>query len=786
MPVVVCPLPAELQAYWSGMLSGMPQLRVAEHVVTCRDCQRRLAVMQPPAEHAMAPTQAEVRVDHSDTEPDLPGIPPDLGPYHLVKILGRGGMGIVYEAVHVELGSRAAVKVLAQHCSDADAVRRFRKEWQAIGRLDHPNVVRALHAGIAGTTPYLAMELVSGPDAGTLVRRLGRLNPAEATAIIIQAAEGLAHAHAAGIIHRDVKPSNLVLAPDGTVKLLDLGLACISGSGITSTRLTRNIYLGTADYMAPEQWDDSAHVGPAADVYALGCVYYQLLTGAAPYAAPDYPSPRSKMLAHQESPVPDPRQVCPDLPSELVLILQAMLAKDPQARPMARTLAPMLAPLAAPDRLGRLAEMASTPDIHFNDGPPTARIELPPQRWPRGRSRWVLGIFAGIAFAGAVGAGLYATQPWNTEPFPPGAAPEPPRADQVLHAPLPGNLAPDTRTHAFSAVNASDTQPVALATLPRLEHPPVALAFLPDGQHILTGELDGTIRRWDLASREASLVFDPHNAGLQWHLKGMLLDPRGTTLIAYSTSKLTILDMESGRVRLSLDMPRPIHSVAISGDGATLAVGHDNALSPESGHPQRSVSMYHLATGKLHAAWNDPQPSQYHVMLGMDDRIVFVANQTGQTARLTLRKLGKPIDWNTTASPMELVNLAPVIGSRAVLMGEQKVAVGRMLVARLYRIGPGEMIREQAGVLHTDWVLSCASASADARRAAAGTTSGDFILGGVATDPPSRGPWHAHEGPLGSVALNAEGTHLLTAGVKDHLVRWWQLPTTPTKTDTTD
>ena len=259
-------------------------------------------------------------------------IPARLGDYELLEELGRGGMGVVYKARHARLGRLSAVKVLPKEwLSSTAAVDRFRREMLAVGSLDHSNVVRAFDAREIDGTPILVMELVEGLNIAEVVRRGKRLNVADAAEVIRQAALGLQCAHEAGLVHRDVKPSNLILTPAGQIKLLDLGLARfrddLAGSGgVTAT----GVALGTADYVAPEQARDARGVDIRADIYSLGCTLYKLLAGYPPFAGPSHRSVASKLAAHmQENVLPIARS---DLPGELAAAIRTMLSKDPARR----------------------------------------------------------------------------------------------------------------------------------------------------------------------------------------------------------------------------------------------------------------------------------------------------------------------------------------------------------------------------------------------------------------------------------------------------------------------
>ncbi len=267
--------------------------------------------------------------------PDAPEVlPRPFGPYQLVRALPGGGMGVVYEAVHPLLRRKVALKTLKpQRQGVAKLVVRFRRELAALGNLDHPNLVRASDAGELDGRPYLVMDFVEGIDLHRLISRLGPLPVAEACAVAQQVARGLHYLHEQKLVHRDVKPSNLMLTPDGTVKILDLGLALMHADHPAhETMSDTGLVLGTGDYMAPEQAKDAHRVDIRADLYSLGCTLYKLLTGQPPFSGPDYDTAGKKMLAHAQDPPPPIQQRRLDLPDALAALVHRLLEKDPAQR----------------------------------------------------------------------------------------------------------------------------------------------------------------------------------------------------------------------------------------------------------------------------------------------------------------------------------------------------------------------------------------------------------------------------------------------------------------------
>ena len=248
--------------------------------------------------------------------------------YQLDRRLGVGGMATVQLAMDTRLERHVAVKLLAEHLAeDASFVSRFRREALAAARLVHPNIVQVFDFGLDDATHrnYIVMEFVDGPSCAEILRERGTLPAAEAVDILGQSCRGLDYAHRHGVVHRDVKPGNLLLNPDGMVKLADFGIAkAAEQSDITKV----GSVLGTAAYLAPEQARGEP-AGPPSDLYALGVVAYQLLAGRLPYDAASLTD-----LARLQDTGPPPRldELAPDVPAALALAVARALHRDPAER----------------------------------------------------------------------------------------------------------------------------------------------------------------------------------------------------------------------------------------------------------------------------------------------------------------------------------------------------------------------------------------------------------------------------------------------------------------------
>jgi predicted Ser/Thr protein kinase/predicted hydrocarbon binding protein len=248
--------------------------------------------------------------------------------YEILGELGRGGMGVVYKAHQNSLQRLVAIKVIAADlAAEAGILARFQRERFLLAQLAHPNVVAAYDAGESGGLQYFVMEFVDGVSFATLVKQPGRLPVVEVCELIRQTAVGLQHIHEHGLVHRDIKPSNLLLTPSGTVKLIDLSLARWEQGPTHGQSIMTNLQtLGTFDYIAPEQCEDSHSVDIRADIYSLGCTFYELLSGRAPFAA--FGSVLMKIRAHALEPIPPIQRSRVDVPMQLAVVLERMVAKD--------------------------------------------------------------------------------------------------------------------------------------------------------------------------------------------------------------------------------------------------------------------------------------------------------------------------------------------------------------------------------------------------------------------------------------------------------------------------
>lgn len=271
-----------------------------------------------------------------------------LKDYRIVDSLGRGGMAEVYKAEHMIMSRVVALKVLPRAKTTPEAIARFRREIQAQSQLDHENLVRAFDAGHEGNVHFLVTEFVPGTDLRRHIRAHKRLSQQAAAAIICQVARALDHAHGRGVIHRDVKPGNLLITPDGHAKLLDLGLVFFLQQEDDELRDVNNgKIVGTADYLAPEQIMAPDTISQVSDIYSLGCTLYYAVTGKVPFPGGNA---RDKAKAHCKLQPITPRRWNPDLSDEFIEVIHRMMDKDPKQRVQtAAEVIRLLSPFAGAD-----------------------------------------------------------------------------------------------------------------------------------------------------------------------------------------------------------------------------------------------------------------------------------------------------------------------------------------------------------------------------------------------------------------------------------------------------
>ncbi|MEO8268500.1 MAG: serine/threonine-protein kinase, partial [Aureliella sp.] len=464
-----CPAQKALLRYLRGETSDDQTESIENHLVKCSQCQDQLEIlseepdslMRMVADAVVPQLVASAKTGGAQSSARVP-YPPvhnaasnarnsnSMSPsqlafvraepvnmirdYRLMECIGQGGMGSVYRAWHVGMNRHVALKILkSDRMASTEAVSRFKREIMLVAKLEHPQIVRALDAGEHDGLPYFVMEFVSGIDLSQLVRRVGPLPTPEACQIVRLAASALQYAHEQKVIHRDVKPSNLMITAESNIKLLDLGLAQILDLKVEESLTQTNQALGTLAYMAPEQLSGRHPITQQSDIFSLGVTLHELLTGQRPFERPG-------LLPL----VSDLKSIRPDVDDELNVLVASMLSLNPSERPASMS-----------EVVSRLSSVASSAELsvllaeyyrwnHRSFPPPISAFaqaetepsaaastdsqSVPPQSThnktlvltpangkttERHANRWQAGL-AGLAIAGCIAA-LYGITSWIGE-----------------------------------------------------------------------------------------------------------------------------------------------------------------------------------------------------------------------------------------------------------------------------------------------------------------------------------------------------------------------------------
>ncbi len=628
-----CPSAATLAAWDSGKLIAAETERIAEHLERCPRCLAANAtapadeeliswtLMQSPAtaldEPALAHALTALLSAPEQLDPTLlpaeaigggwsigtdgVSFPERIGSYALVRPLGRGAMGWVFEAEHVNLRRRVAIKLLSPSARlDAAQVARFYAEMAAVGKLAHANIVQAFDAGEADGHHYLAMELVGGCDASKLIKRLGPLNVADACELARQIAAALHYAHAHGMAHRDVKPSNVIITPQGQVKLLDLGLATIRNAGGVDSSIA-----GTAEYMAPERWASHDASGAAGDQYALGCTLFKLLTGTTPYA-PVAATANELAEAHRDAAIPSLRTLRSDVPVELDDLVARLLAKRPVDRPGTTETIATLARFTAGADLRSLIARAILIDSDADTLPPsrTWTSVAPAIVIPQRRLKWLAASAVGLLIL--AGAAAWTYRLFNRgevaiEVHPPGASISidggaPLIADldgETLLALASGKHTLVVTKEGFGDATEEITVErgarldirIPLATVPLLveetdqwlahDDGVRQLTVSPDGLFALTSGKLGVIRLWNLKTHEMLREFLGHDGPVH----SLAFSPDGRHILSGGNDfTVRLWDVGTGsQLKKFLGHTRPVLCGVFSHDGKRIATGSEDA-----------------------------------------------------------------------------------------------------------------------------------------------------------------------------------------------------------------
>jgi serine/threonine protein kinase len=544
--------------------------------------------------------------------------PPVIPGYDLLGPIASGGMGVIYKALQLRLNRLVAIKVIRpERLSSESAVRRFEREARIAARLAHPHIVPVFDANQTEHIHYLVMEYVEGTDLAKAVKENGPLSVEKACTCIRQAALGLQHAFEKGLVHRDLKPGNLILAADGSVKLLDLGLARLrepdeedrSDSNLTQA----GSVLGTPDYMAPEQVEDPHRADIRSDLYSLGCTLYYLLTGQVAFPGG---SMIQKLDRHRWQPAPLVASLRPDVPADVAAIVARLLAKKPQDRFQTPVeLASVLQPFAEVERasaIRRRFEMASA-----SQDAPTVPRSGPSAILPQPTGRQMLGhadAVTGVVFTPDGHSCVSVSRDGTVRLWDAAAGGELGRWTAHPGGATCVAVTPDGRLVATGGRDCA----IRVWELPggRETHTSggheaevTSLSYTSDGRQLLSGSMDQTVRLW--SADTGKLVRAIGGTVVERHWEGVLsvsvADRFG--LSGSRDKTLRLWDLDSGReVRCLRGPSLPVAAVALAPDGklALSGGGHTvrlwdiekgEVLRRLKGHQRAVLSVAFTANG---------------------------------------------------------------------------------------------------------------------------------------------------------------------------------------------
>lgn len=813
-----CPSVDVLRQFLTEELGDANSAAVDAHVEGCDACQAALARISAealPPDLAIRPAPAQAGVTNGPPERLLreleehtpflgprrpvpggdgspwatirfPGPPTRRGPlgrlheYEVSRLLGSGSTGLVYQAYDEGLATFVAIKVLRPELAAGAGGRdRFLREARAAAAVRHEHVV-TVHRVVSADDfplPYLVMEYVGGHSVADVLRRGDGLAPREAVAIVRQAAQGLAHAHRCGLVHRDVKPSNLLLDTDGRVVLTDFGLARAVSEPAEDGRpcpLALASIVGTPAYMSPEHVTQPGQVDARSDVYGLGVVLYELLAGQPPFHGP---VPEVLRQVVQEEPAP-PRSLCPSLPRELETITLKCLAKEPDRRyqgadelaaelerwqdgrpiqtrppgPLARLrtwrrhhptmaaagglasvvltlLGGMLVLFAArwSDATARLLDR----EVQLRAIEQQRQEESAAARKEKNNLQATMALDQGLAWCeqGEVGRGML----WLAR-----GLELAPADDETLQWSIRSQLAVwRRRLHAVRTA------------LPH-EGTVYGVAVSPDGRLVLTASKGQLVRIWDVNTGQQA--FPP----VQVPATAVTFSPDGTTFLTsgVDSTLATLWETTTGKVRLGLRLPggETVAAAALAPDGRTVATIHRD----------RTVRLWEVATGKLIGPTFTFSARVWAVALSPDGRRLLTGDDE-KKAQLwdaeTARPIGPPL-----AHADSVTAVAFSRDGRTLLTGSKDST------ARLWDAATGRPLGQPLG--HTDKVYAVAF-SPDGRTVLTGSKDQSARLWDVASGQPL-GPPLPHGGTVYGVAFGPDGQTAWTGSV-DAAARQWEL-----------
>jgi WD40 repeat protein len=745
----------QLIALGSGGLGEEETAAVRDHLARCDACRAarsRLGlepasgspqtVTPPPEGLYDDPTVAPSATPGPPAPADLPPPLLDHPRYKIVELLGTGGMGAVYKAQHRVMERVVALKVLSRAITERpEAVERFHQEVKAAARLAHPNIVTAYDAEQAGDLHFLVMEYVEGVSLAQLVQKRGKLPVAHACEFTRQAALGLQHAFERGMIHRDVKPQNLMVTPRGQVKVLDFGLARFASESGTRSGLTEyGTVMGTPDFMAPEQADDPRKADVRADLYSLGCTLYFLLAGQAPFPAG---TPLQKIVCHLERLAPPVGGFRDDVPPDLARVVERLLAKDPADRyqtpvEVARALAPFIKSAPAPRERPPSAPAlpAATPaevPAKKNESAVEVDLDVP---------------VAETAPAAKPGTAVVRKAGPKARRRPAGERRFPVWSNRTLWIAGGAVLTAALIVLGFCVFHRSGGGDL-IRTFAVRTGGVTALAFCPDGRQALSGNVDGTVRLWQVDTGQ-QLRSAPGHSGA---VSSVIVCSDGHTILSGSRDgSVRRWDLDGLARQSDLRTTAAVVGLAPLADrNGFVSATADGAVRVRDleGWAERGAWDEH----PLHVTCVAASPAGRYFLLGTEEKLLQMRDADDPSARW---------EWQAHGSAITGVAFSPD--------GQRVLSVG---VDRIIRVGnlSGEGLAHLAG--HTA-AVRCAAFSPDGRRILSGGADATVRL----WDPETFKELHVfsgHTNPVTCVAFSPDGKTALS-GSEDGTLRLWKLP----------
>jgi WD40 repeat protein/tRNA A-37 threonylcarbamoyl transferase component Bud32 len=734
-------------------------------------------------EATLPPDEEEVVAEEVVPGAESGAVPANLrvADFEVLAVLGRGGMGVVYKARHIKLNRIVALKMIlaGAHAGAAD-LQRFKAEAEAIARLQHPNIVQIYSVGEQGGRPYFALEYV---DGGSLAQQtVGKpFSPERAAELVEMVARGIHAAHTHGIVHRDLKPANVLLTREGTPKIADFGLAkrLDSGQGRTQT----GAILGTPSYMAPEQAGGKKGVGPAADVYALGAILYELLTGRPPFKAD---TPLDTVLLVVGGDLVPPRQLAPGVPRDLETVCLKCLNREPARRyASARDLA---------DDLRR-----------FRTGEPVQARRAPAWerawKWARRRPGRVIAavlVLAALTATGLLyGRDVYRLASNRGELVVVGGRPGlrlvvRRAGNQAALLDLDQQRLTELEAGDYEAALIDDPEDVELVServhldrngqavltvreafvgevraLKGHMGPVDAVALSPDGRHALSGSGppggDRALRLWDLETGQMVCQFGTATT----EILAVAFAPDGRVALSAGSDKvLHLWDVETGQEVRKLEGHRgAVYAVAFSPDGR-LAL---------SGSADRTVRLWDVETGKEVRTLEGHTGTVRAVAFAPDGKQAISGGDAG-TVRLWDVETGKERETSRRRLPGAVwcVCFSPD--------GHLIAASGEVPVVRLWEVSTGRAKRPLRG--HSKGIRGLAF-TPDGRHLVSASLDRSVRVWGLPSGEERKRLLGHTDGVL-AVAVSGDGRHALSAGGAnfderllrghDFALRWWALP----------